>query len=113
VNEFVNIISVLIEACSLINVIAGNFKPDLQRLFSGKFSSICKVVIMTYFQQLYPWCIIRILPNNQNSVVARFRRHDDAVAYLQLLQNSSKNIKLSIIFEVQGVEKLPENDAFN
>ncbi len=68
---------------------------------------------MTYFQQLYPWCIIRIFPNNQKSVVARFRRYDDAVAYLQLLQHSNKNINFSIIFEVQGVAKIPENDALN
>ena len=64
---------------------------------------------MTYCQQLHPWCIIRVLSNEQlldntrvpssvqqSNVVARFRRRDDAVAYLQVLQHSSKNIKFLI-----------------
>ncbi|AFY33119.1 hypothetical protein [Calothrix sp. PCC 7507] len=77
---------------------------------------------MTYFQQLHPWCIIRVLSNEkldnagvisgvqQSDVVARFRRRDDAVAYLQVLPHSSKNIKFLIIFDVQGVKKLPETE---
>ncbi|AFY43436.1 hypothetical protein [Nostoc sp. PCC 7107] len=76
---------------------------------------------MTYFQQLHPWCIIRILSNKQlsdnagdiSNVVARFRRRDDAVAYLQMLQHSSKNIKFLIIFDVQGVRNLPKNEALS
>lgn len=88
---------------------------------------------MTYFKQLHPWCIIRVLPNKQqldnfgvplhaksistecqeSKVVARFRRRDDAVAYLQVLQHSIKNTSFVIIFDVQGVRKLPESDALN
>ncbi|MEH1969173.1 hypothetical protein [Nostoc sp.] len=81
---------------------------------------------MTYFQQLHPWCIIRVLSNEQlldnagvnsgvqqSNIVARFRRRNDAVAYLQVLQNSIKNIKFLIIFDVQGVRKLPDNEALS
>lgn len=66
---------------------------------------------MTYHQQLHPWCVIRIFPDNQNSIVARFRRRDDAVAYLQVLQNSIINTKFMVIFDVQGVQKSPDNQA--
>jgi hypothetical protein len=81
---------------------------------------------MTYQEQLHPWCIIRVLSNKQildnvsdtsdvqqSNVVARFRRRDDAVAYLQMLQHSSKNIQFLIIFDVQGVRNLPENEALS
>lgn len=81
---------------------------------------------MTYFQQLHPWCIIRVLSNEQlldnagvnsgvqqSNVVARFRRRNDAVAYLQVLQQSIKNIKFLIIFDVQGVQNLPDNEALS
>ncbi|MEJ1931522.1 hypothetical protein WDZ92_14820 [Nostoc sp. NIES-2111] len=76
---------------------------------------------MTYQERLHPWCIIRVLCNKQMSddagdipnVVARFCRRNDAVAYLQMLQHSSKNIKFLIIFDVQGVRKLPKNEALS
>ncbi|NJL62862.1 MAG: hypothetical protein HC903_14815 [Methylacidiphilales bacterium] len=78
---------------------------------------------MTYYKQLHPWCIIRVSVNQhlveqQESkeccssvgdddfhVVARFRKHNDAAAYLRMLQNSSKNIKFLIIFDLQGVRE--------
>lgn len=80
---------------------------------------------MTYSQQLHPWCIIRVLPTQQldnagayenrqqSNIVARFRKRTDAVAYLQVLEHSVKNIKFLIIFDVQGVENLSESDALN
>jgi len=81
---------------------------------------------MTYFQQLHPWCIIRVLSNKQlldnagflsgvqqSHVIARFRRRDDADAYLQVLQRSIKNINFLIIFDMQGVQNLPDNEALS
>jgi hypothetical protein len=80
---------------------------------------------MTYSKQLHPWCIIRILPNQkldnadateisqQHNIVARFRKRTDAVAYLQVLEHSIKNIKYLIIFDVQGVQNLSGRDALN
>lgn len=60
---------------------------------------------MSYSQQLYPWSIVRLLPNNQHQIVVRSRRYNDAVAYLQVLQKSSRNIKYLIVFDVQGVSE--------
>nr|WP_322657137.1 hypothetical protein [Dendronalium sp. ChiSLP03b]MDZ8203464.1 hypothetical protein [Dendronalium sp. ChiSLP03b] len=81
---------------------------------------------MTYQEQLHPWCIIHVLSNKQlldnasdtdvvqqSDIVARFRRRNDAVAYLRVLQHSSKNIKFLIIFDVQGVRKLSKNHALS
>ena len=68
---------------------------------------------MTYSQQLRPWCIIRLLPDNQRQIVARFRRHDDATAYLQVLHNSAHNVNFLLTFEVQGVRKSPINKTLS
>ncbi len=65
---------------------------------------------MTYFKQLHPWCVTRCLSNQEPLVVARFRRRDDAVAYLQVLQRSVKDIALTINFDPQVVKEL-KNDA--
>lgn len=65
---------------------------------------------MSYFKQLHPWRVTRCLPNQEPLVVARFRRRDDAVAYLQVLQRSVKDIALTINFDPQVVKEL-KNDA--
>jgi hypothetical protein len=41
---------------------------------------------MTYKTQLFPWCIIRPQSNMQQTIVARFRRRNDAEAHLQILR---------------------------
>lgn len=57
---------------------------------------------MTYFEQLHPWCIIRNLPsNNDSTVVARFRRRNDATAYLQVLQRQVSNVNFVMKFNSQ------------
>ena len=58
---------------------------------------------MTYFEQLHPWCIIRILPNCKHLVVARFRRRGDAVAHLQVVQRLVNNVTFAIIFDAPAV----------
>jgi hypothetical protein len=54
---------------------------------------------MTYYQQLHPWCIIRLLPNMQRLVVARFRRRNDAAAHLQALCRLEPTLRCNIIFD--------------
>ncbi|MGI2906273.1 hypothetical protein [Tolypothrix sp. VBCCA 56010] len=66
-----------------------------------------------YSEQLRPWCIIRTLPNKKQIVVARFRRRDDAVAYLQVLQSLLKDTVLTISFDSQLIRNSPENDTLN
>lgn len=73
---------------------------------------------MSYSQQLRPWCVVRVFTNDQrlddasslcanqsSSVVARFRRQPDAVAYLQVLEANTniKSIKFLVTFDMQGV----------
>lgn len=55
---------------------------------------------MTYFEQLHPWCIVRLLPNFQRLVVGRFRRRNDALAHCQVLQKLVPNAAYTIIFDV-------------
>lgn len=62
---------------------------------------------MTYSLLLHPWCIIRRLPNAKHLVVARFRRRNDAVAHLQVLQQLVKNASFEIIFDTQANSDMP------
>ena len=66
---------------------------------------------MTYSEQLKPWCIVRYLPNQENIVVQRFRRRDDAVAYLLVLKQSGRDIAFKIIFQTQNVKIPRQNEA--
>ncbi|MBD2302703.1 hypothetical protein [Nostoc sp. FACHB-190] len=59
---------------------------------------------MTYLERLNPWCIVRLLPNMQNQIVARFRRRSDAEAHLQVLRRLIPSAKFTIIFDV-GLEQ--------
>lgn len=68
---------------------------------------------MTYSEQLKPWCIVRDVPNQENIVVTRFRRRDDAVAYLQVLKQSGRDIAFKIIFKAKNVKMPRENEALN
>ncbi|MFE1746509.1 hypothetical protein [Coleofasciculus sp. H7-2] len=53
----------------------------------------------TYRDRLHPWCVIRHLPNLQRLTVARFRRRNDAVAHLQLVQQLIPTDSYAVIFD--------------
>ena len=53
---------------------------------------------MTYFKQLHPWCIVRTLPSKECITVARFRRREDALADLKVLQGKTNNIEFMVTF---------------
>ena len=53
----------------------------------------------TYFDRLHPWCIIRLLPQMQRTVVARFRKRNDAEAHLKILQQMNPDAEYVIIFD--------------
>ena len=59
---------------------------------------------MTYLEQLHPWCIVRYLANQEYMIVTRFRRRDDAVAYLQVLRPANKKIVFTILFHAPNVK---------
>jgi hypothetical protein len=54
---------------------------------------------MTYLNQLYPWCIIKPLPNLQRLVVGRFRRRNEAEAHLQVISRLVPNVTYSVVFD--------------
>lgn len=54
---------------------------------------------MSYLDQLYPWCIIKPLPNLQRCVIARFRRRHEAEAHLRVIRRLSPHIPYSIVFD--------------
>ncbi|NEQ88727.1 MAG: hypothetical protein F6K26_55185 [Moorea sp. SIO2I5] len=55
---------------------------------------------MSYSQRLYPWAIIRLLPQMQRVVVRRFRNRSDAEGHLQALKRLMPDGKFIIIFDL-------------
>jgi hypothetical protein len=60
----------------------------------------CQECLMTYKTQLFPWCIIRPQSNMQQTIVARFRRRNDAEAHLQILRQLLPSAPHTIIFDI-------------
>ncbi|HEY9893459.1 MAG TPA: hypothetical protein V6D37_17020, partial [Candidatus Sericytochromatia bacterium] len=58
--------------------------------------------VVTYKNQLSPWCIIRSLPDLQQNIVARFRRRNDAESRLKILQKLTPNAAFSIVFDTSS-----------
>lgn len=56
---------------------------------------------MSYFEQLYPWCIVRSLPNLRQLIVARFRRRSDAEAHLRVIRRLIPHVTYQIVFDAQ------------
>ncbi|MBD0343885.1 MAG: hypothetical protein ICV63_03435 [Coleofasciculus sp. Co-bin14] len=54
----------------------------------------------TYRHQLFPWCIIRPLPNLKRYIVARFRRRNNAESHLQVLRRLMPTVPFEIVFDV-------------
>jgi len=63
---------------------------------------------MTYFERLHPWCIIKLLPNCQRIVVARFRRRRDADDHFRVLQRFVKEFTFVIVFDMQPKPTVPQ-----
>ncbi len=55
---------------------------------------------MTYKEQLYPWCIIRPLPNMRSPIVGRFRRRGDAEGHLRVLKQMIPDVTYEIMFDI-------------
>lgn len=53
----------------------------------------------TYREKLYPWTIVRHLPNMQRITVARFRRRNDALDHLQALRQLIPNADMTVMFD--------------
>lgn len=51
-----------------------------------------------YREQLHPWTIVRLLPDLQRVVVARFRRRGDAEGHLKVLRRLNPEAIYLIVF---------------
>jgi hypothetical protein len=56
---------------------------------------------------------VRYLANQEYMIVARFRRRDDAVAYLQVLCQANQRIVFVIIFNAPIVNKSLTSQTLN
>lgn len=56
-------------------------------------------LIMTYAERLNHWAVVRLLPNMQRVVVARFKSRSDADGYTQALQQLIPESTFVVIFD--------------
>ncbi|MBD2089576.1 hypothetical protein H6F67_06885 [Microcoleus sp. FACHB-1515] len=47
---------------------------------------------------LYPWCIVRLLPNMQRITIARFHHRSNADGYLSVLRRIEPEAAFAIVF---------------
>jgi hypothetical protein len=55
---------------------------------------------MSYQEKLNPWVISKLLPNMSQLTVNRFRRRNDADAYLKVLKQMNPHAKFAITFDM-------------
>jgi hypothetical protein len=65
---------------------------------------------MNYQQQLSPWVIHKLLPNLTQPPISRFRRRNEAEAYLKVLQKSQPHSQFEITFDVGQAELATQGD---
>ena len=53
----------------------------------------------SYRQRLYPWCVIRLLPKMQRTVVSRTRQRNVAEHYLNTLKRLHPEASYILIFD--------------
>jgi hypothetical protein len=64
---------------------------------------------MTYQQRLSPWVIHKLLPNLKQLTVNRFRRRNEAEAYMKALKQMYPHIQFALTFEVgEELVSIPE-----
>ncbi|MBD2021875.1 hypothetical protein H6F43_16970 [Leptolyngbya sp. FACHB-36] len=54
---------------------------------------------MTYSERLHHWAVVRLLPNMQRVVIARFRDRSDADGHQQFLQRHIPNATFIVLFD--------------
>ncbi len=51
-----------------------------------------------YRASIMPWCVVQLLSDAQRTIVARFRKRNDATAHLQALQRLHPRATYEVIF---------------
>jgi len=59
---------------------------------------------MSYQQRLNPWVVNKLLPNLKQLTVSRFRRRNEAEAYLKALQQMQPQSQFALLFDVGNGE---------
>lgn len=54
---------------------------------------------MSYKTQLQPWCIVRHLPEMQQTIIERFRHYQDADAHAKALRRLIPNSSFVVLFD--------------
>jgi len=68
-----------------------------------QFIVLYLVKTMTYQTQLRPWCIVRQLPEKPRTIVERYRRYQDAEAWLKLLRHKTPDSHFFVMFELKAM----------
>jgi hypothetical protein len=55
-----------------------------------------------------PWCVVRLLPNSDEKVIARFYRYSDADGYLRTMRRRSPNITYKLVVH-SSISEEPDN----
>lgn len=58
---------------------------------------------LIYRARLFPWAVVRLLPNCQRSILARFRKRNEAEEYWRSVQRVERNWICEIVFDPIGV----------
>ncbi|NET65907.1 MAG: hypothetical protein F6K63_16540 [Moorea sp. SIO1G6] len=66
---------------------------------------------MSYSQRLYPWAIVRLLPQMQRVVVARFRNRSDAEGHRSALKRLMPEAEFVIIFDVPNPRDIDKEES--
>jgi hypothetical protein len=67
-------------------------------------SNTREVIVMSYQDKLSPWVVNKLLPNMKQLTVNRFRRRNDADAYLKMLKQMNPNAQFSVSFDIGNGE---------
>lgn len=54
---------------------------------------------MTYREQITPWLVVRLLPEMQRQLLARFKNRSDAEGYAQTLRRSQPHAQIVVCFD--------------
>lgn len=66
---------------------------------------------MNYQEQLTPWVVYQLTSDLQRQVVIRFRRRNDADAYLKVLTQTRGNAKFIVAFDAPQVTATTDEPA--
>lgn len=59
---------------------------------------------IAYKERLNSWAIVRLLPDTQREIIARFRSRSDADGYMQHLRQLTPNATFMVVFDCQRDE---------